>query len=220
MAARHGRFGQWAADAIGTASVAFEFRFFRCYRGEFPEDINDCDAYVLTGSVASAQDQDPWIKTLSALIKDASKTKPVVGICFGHQLCHQTFGGKIEVSNKGWGVGVHQYDVVDAPDWMVPQLETLRLKTSHGEQVVQAAKGTSVIATSEFCLNSVTTIGNNILTIQGHPDFTRALSRDIYEGRRASLGDSIIDEALLSLSQPVDDAAVNEWIAHFIVARI
>jgi len=35
------------------------------------------------------------------------QAKRLVGICFGHQLVAQAFGGKTEKSEKGWGVGVH-----------------------------------------------------------------------------------------------------------------
>ena len=53
---------------------------------EYPNNIDECDGYIITGSKLSTYDDVDWIKTLEEYIRtlDASKKK-LLGVCFGHQ---------------------------------------------------------------------------------------------------------------------------------------
>ena len=56
----------------------------------FPQSPADCDAYLITGSRAGVYEDHPWIEPASALVRRLlGAHKPVVGICFGHQLLAQ-----------------------------------------------------------------------------------------------------------------------------------
>jgi len=46
-----------------------EHEIFNVKQGQYPEDINDCDAYLITGSKSSAYDDDEWIKNLTSYIQ-------------------------------------------------------------------------------------------------------------------------------------------------------
>ena len=39
----------------------------------------------------------------------------MVGICFGHQIIAKALGGVVSKSDKGWGVGIHTYELNTSP---------------------------------------------------------------------------------------------------------
>src|SRR5947207_14820929 len=59
-------------------------RFDACH-GRLPDFPDECDAYLCTGSRASAYDGHPWIAQLNAfLVELRASGRPIAGICFGH----------------------------------------------------------------------------------------------------------------------------------------
>lgn len=217
--ARHGRSADWFIRILSETPYDFTFTVYQAFAGDMPKTLDACDAYLVTGSPNSATAPDAWIAELSTFLIDVAEHRPVVGVCFGHQLLHNAFGGKVEKSTQGWGIGVHEYTTALAPDWMVPYADNIRLLVSHQDQVAQLAPNAVSIAGSDFCPNAITTIGPNILTIQGHPDYTDDFARDLYHSRRGRIGDAQVETALQSLEVACDSKVVTEWMARFISDR-
>ena len=105
---------EWACDfgqypdmfvtLMGRADPTLEFVTYDVESGQYPEDIDEVDAYLITGSKSSVYDDKPWILPLIEFVKEiAARNKKIIGICFGHQLVAQALGGKTEKSDKGWG---------------------------------------------------------------------------------------------------------------------
>ncbi|HCX88333.1 MAG TPA: GMP synthase, partial [Gammaproteobacteria bacterium] len=74
----------------------------------------------------------------------------------------------------------------------------------------------TLIAGSDYCRNSIFTVGRHMLGIQGHPEFTTEYSQALMEARRAIIPADRISEGMASLAKPVDGALAFEWIAGFI----
>ena len=184
-----------------------ELRPYRCYQGEFPDAADTCDGWLITGSAASVYDGDDWISQLEAFVRSASENRPVVGICFGHQLIGQAFGGTVEKA-PGWGIGVHRHDII-APGAPVDHLELL---ASHQDQVISPPSEAQVLGGSEFCPIGAMSIGRNVLSIQNHPEMTKIFAADLYQNRRPVMGDAIVDAALSSLDRSTNEADARTWI--------
>jgi GMP synthase (glutamine-hydrolysing) len=186
-------------------------RTYQCYAGGFPSSGDACDGWLITGSAASVYDGDAWIARLEAFTRTASQTRPLVGICFGHQLVAQAFGGTVEKA-AGWGVGVHGHDITGpgAP------LRRLELLASHQDQVMTPPPGAQVLGGSDFCPIGVMSIGANVLSIQNHPEMTKVFATDLYAFRREVIGADVADAALASLTQPTNEADVRRWILDFL----
>ena len=89
-----------------------EFAIFEVVNGQYPKAVNDCDGYVITGSHESVYDQSDWIIELKDFVRELNETKKkTVGICFGHQLIAHTLGGLTGQASKGWGVGIHSFEI-------------------------------------------------------------------------------------------------------------
>ncbi|MDP7548999.1 MAG: gamma-glutamyl-gamma-aminobutyrate hydrolase family protein [Alphaproteobacteria bacterium] len=190
-------------------------RPYRCYAGEFPQRGDACDGWLITGSAASVYDGDDWIAQLEAFTRTAAEKRPVVGICFGHQLVAQAFGGTVAKA-PGWGIGVHLHNMTHRTEWMHPPLASLSLLASHQDQVVTPPPGAQVLGGSDFCPIGVMTVGPNVLCIQNHPEMTREFAAELYDSRRDRMGSDTVDTALASLNQPTDEAATAAWILDFL----
>ena len=50
---------------------------------EYPADLDEVDAYIITGSKLSVYDDVPWINQLKDFVRDLHRAKKkIVGICF------------------------------------------------------------------------------------------------------------------------------------------
>ncbi|HEY7775911.1 MAG TPA: GMP synthase, partial [Kineobactrum sp.] len=103
---------------LGQLDPSLEFAVYDVEQGQYPADIDEVDAYLITGSKSSVYDDKPWIETLMAFVRELDqRRKKLVGICFGHQLVAQALGGKTEKSPKGWGVGLQTQRFASMPGW-------------------------------------------------------------------------------------------------------
>ncbi|MEM9359919.1 MAG: hypothetical protein AAGB04_27355 [Pseudomonadota bacterium] len=215
-----GTFAGWFEDLFASSRLDLSFATYVVCKDEFPSHPEACHAYIITGSAASSNDSDNWIRRLEEFIRVASRTVPVIGVCFGHQVFHKALGGRVERAKQGWGVGIHDYDVIDAPTWMAGAPGQFSFCASHNDQVVEAAPETNIIARSEFCPIAATTVGNNVLTVQSHPEMRKAFSRELYGIRRELLGDQLADDAIASLGKPTNEQVFVNMVEQFLVARL
>lgn len=189
---------------------------FQVFKNEYPNDTSMYDAFMLTGSRASVYDKEAWIEKLSDYVRQLhASRKKIIGICFGHQLIAHALGGKTEKSNKGWGLGVHKYQVETQPSWMQPKLAAFSLLVSHQDQVVKLPENAQRLASNEFCSNAAFTLGDHILTFQGHPEFTRDYERAILKDND-NYDEDVKNNAFLSLDDKTDEHTVARWIIRFL----
>jgi GMP synthase - Glutamine amidotransferase domain len=142
--------------------------------------------------------------------------RPLVGICFGHQLVARALGGETRAADQGWGVGVHECRLVASPPWLPAGTEGFALLCSHKDQVTRLPEGAELLATSAFCPISAFTVGEHLLCFQGHPEFTAAYARELMDFRRELLGEAVHGAGIASLDRPVDSVRVGRWILAFV----
>ena len=202
---------------LGEVDPAIEFRVYDAEGGEYPEDIDEVDAYLITGSKSSVYEDKPWIVRLMDFVRELDRRgKKLVGICFGHQIVAHALGGRTEKSDKGWGQGLHTHSFTESPDWHDGEHPDLHILVSHQDQVVENAPGARVLASSEFCENAVVQVGKHILTFQGHPEFVPDYSREIMQFRRELIGEGVYSEGMKSLEREHQGERVARWILKFL----
>jgi GMP synthase-like glutamine amidotransferase len=197
---------------------AHDYRVFAVDEGELPESPGACDAYLITGSSAGVYDPLPWIAQAEAFLREAKGQAALVGVCFGHQLMAQAFGGAVVKSPKGWGVGEHVYEVMEGEPWMDERPLRIRLPASHQDQVVQKPPGAEVFAASEFTpYAGLVWRDQPAISIQPHPEFDPAFARSLIEHRRGDpYPDEQADAAIASYSGADDRERVGRWINNFL----
>lgn len=199
---------------------AFDWRTYVADEREWPGRPEDCDAYIVTGSACGVYDDEPWIGELMDFLRRAKGRAKLVGVCFGHQAMAQAFGGEVVKSDKGWGIGEHEYRVLSREPWMTPPAQTIRLPASHQDQVVTAPPGAEVIAASEFSpFGALAWRDQPAISMQPHPEFLPAYATALIEARRGKVyTDEQADRAIASFGKPDDRARVGGWIKAFLAA--
>ena len=183
--------------------------------------VVECDAYLITGSRDSVYDDAPWIIELVNFVERAMAAgKKIIGICFGHQLMAHFFGGRVAPAEGGWAVGVHTSDIVRHHNWMGevgrPQFSLL---SSHKDQVVELPEAAEVFATNGFCPIAGFTVGDQVITVQGHPEFTKPYAQGLLDHRRTLLGEALYQQGMDSMRKATDELLVTRWLLEFVVGQ-
>lgn len=191
-----------------------------CEGAPFP-DIAALDAVLVTGSAAGVYEDHPWMDPLMDFIREAGAARvPQIGVCFGHQAIAAAMGARVEKSDKGWGLGRHNYDVCYKPGWMTGlDGDTFSLGVSHQDQVLSRPDGAHTVAASDFTPYAALAYDNMpAISFQGHPEFSAGFCCALYNVRRGTAFSEVrVDEACGSLDVPVDNDLVGAWMANFLM---
>jgi GMP synthase-like glutamine amidotransferase len=124
-------------------------------------------------------------------------------------------------SPKGWGVGLHRYEVARTEPWLTPdpgRAETFALAASHQDQVVVQPPDTEVAARSAFTPFAMLAWRDQpAISIQPHPEFAPDYATALVESRAEErLTKAQARAAVESLKQPNDRERVAGWIRSFL----
>jgi len=211
----HGTYPEMFIRLLGPD--AYDYRTYAVDEGELPDSPTECDAYLITGASAGVYEPLPWIGAAEDFLRGAKGQAALVGVCFGHQLLAQAFGGEVIKSPKGWGVGEQAYAIKTQESWM-DGASHIRLPGSHQDQVVGLPPNAEVWAANDFApMGALVWRDQPAMSIQLHPEFEPAYAIDLIEHRRASVyGDEQADRAIASYGGSDDRARVGGWINAFL----
>jgi GMP synthase-like glutamine amidotransferase len=209
------RFGGYPAMFAELLGPGFEFASYDVEAGELPASPDAHAGYLVTGSPAGVYDDLPWMAPLKDFLRAAKGKAKLVGVCFGHQIMAEAFGGRVEKSERGWGVGLQTLAVCgDAP--FLDGERQVSIPASHQDQIVVQPPATRVIAGNAFSPYGVLAYEDQpALSMQFHPEFSPQFAKALIEARRDRLPQA--DAALASLDQPNDRDAVAGWIRRFLL---
>jgi len=196
----------------------FESVRYDVVAGEYPERPADHDAYLVTGSPAGVYEPLPWVPPLIDFLRAASGQAKLIGICFGHQVMAEAFGGHVEKSDRGWGVGVHVYDVLERPPFMADAPERIAVPVSHQDQIVVQPPASRILAASDFSPFGMLGYEDQpAISMQFHPEFEEGYGEGLIDTRRDRLPDP--DAAIETYEAPNDRLIVGEWMRGFLTSR-
>ena len=209
LAATYGDYPDMFRELLGMIAPSYDVA-----AGDYPARVEDHGAYLITGSPAGVYEDLPWIGRLSAFLQLARGRAKLVGVCFGHQIMAEAFGGHVDKSARGWGVGLQTYPIVRHLPWM-DNVSLVSVPASHQDQVVLQPPGTELIASSTFTpYAALAWADGSAVSFQFHPEFARAYAKALIAERYDRTPDP--DSAIASLDAPNDNARVGEWIRRFL----
>lgn len=203
-------------DLFDQQETRFQYRVYMTIGGEVPQDLEENDAYLITGSPLSVLDKHIFTEDLMDFIRrcDAAK-KPLLGACFGHQAIALALGGVVKKSSQGYNVGVEINAFEQTHPWMKPDRKTLSLYMFHEDYVAQLPEGCEGLASTPHCANAGFTKGNHILTTQAHPEFSHAFMSCVMRATESAIPETHFATAWKSLEQQPQGSTYADWCTHF-----
>ena len=211
-----------------------KWKRYRSSEGEFPtdEELDLLKGIVIPGSRYSANDN--WTEAYAFIRKVVERKSPQLYCgCFGSQLLAVALGGEVGAnpSNK-FKFGSEKLQIL--PDWenhtilsntkkeTNSPLEEIRLLETHGQCVTKLPPGAKLAASSQTCRNEIWFIGNNILAMQSHPEFTVKLMEQrilpkLSEKGILSSAEVSESEDSLAISLNGDDVMICNLIRQFLL---
>lgn len=178
---------------------------------DFPPDAFAAEGWLITGSKHGAYEDHAFIPPLEALIRAIhAARRPMVGICFGHQIVAQALGGTVEKYHDGWAIGRHGYEF--------DGIGALALNAFHQDQVTTAPAEARTVARSPFCAHAGLAYGDHILTVQPHPEITNDVLGAYIPARMddPAYPADILRVAEAERVRPTDGDAVASLLARFL----
>lgn len=204
-------------DMFADLFPEFEWKLYDVINGHFPKNINECEIYMATGSRHSVYENIDWINRTKELIREIYiQDKYFIGICFGHQLLGAAMGGEVEKSPNGWCVGVHEFNVSEKRKWMSPFFKKINLLMMCQDQVLELPKEAIRLAGNKLCPNGMIQVGEKMLGIQAHPEFSKRYDGYLMELRKEKIGGETVGSGMKSMSMEVDKEIIRNWILRFL----
>jgi GMP synthase (glutamine-hydrolysing) len=196
----------------------FEVRPYDLIGGDFPAEGDQLRAFIIGGSRHNIEDNPPFLPRLLDVIRQADEQGPkLIGVCFGAQAIAHALGGEVQPAPGGWSVGIKRVEVVAREPWMEPQASSFAILHSNAQQVTALPGEAKLLGRTDAVPISMFTVGDQILGIQGHPEFTVDYAAVLMEARRGTIiPGPVVDAGLASLIETPDTGLLATWITRFL----
>jgi len=194
----------------------FKYKIYMTIGNELPDDINEQDAYLITGSPLSVRDKHSFSNGLYKFIIDCdNQRKPLIGCCFGHQAIAVALGGAVAKSSIDWNVGVEKTKYTNFKSWMTPEFDQ-NLYFFHEDQVTKLPNNCTLLGSTDNCPISSFSKGDHIFTTQSHPEIDFKFMDSLVNKYQNLVGPLIYEKAKQSLSKEVEGKKFAIWCENFI----
>lgn len=219
LSAEFGEYEQMIENQLAVIDDNFDFISYHADEGLLPDDIDDCDAYIITGSRHSVFDNaELWINQLRDFVVRLYKADiKTIGICFGHEMMAEAMGGKVERADCGWQIGIHCADVINQKSYMIPSLAHIYLPMMCEDHVQSIPENATVLASSENCKYFMLQYGEHFLSLQAHPEFSKSFAKSLISVRKDEFPQKRLEKGLASFNEhEIDSSIIFQWFAHFL----
>ena len=168
-------------QALKLVEGCYEQWFDRLFEGRLEWNIVDApygdtlpepstvEALVITGSPVSVYEKWAWSVACSQWLGRVwSYNRPMLGICYGHQLLADALGGEVTASPNGREMGAVKVQKTQ-PDPIFEGLnDDFMVWQTHIDEVSRLPDQAEVIASNNHCPIQAMSVGNHCRTIQWH----------------------------------------------------
>lgn len=170
---KYGRTGPSVIEWIQPYLPEAEYTWVHIAGAEAPPVPEDVDGIIISGSEKGVYDNTPWMQPLRVNLQVMKAAGVAMfGICFGHQIMADVFGGSADKSDKGFITGTREFndrgDVVNA-------------YLAHQDQVLDVPPEATVIASSAHCPVAALAYSFPALSVQFHPEYDYAFTADLID---------------------------------------
>ena len=156
----------------------------------------EVDGIVISGSEKGVYDDTPWMAPLRAILEEYREAgTPVFGICFGHQIMADVWGGKAEKADKGFITGAREFESPAGP---------VSAYVAHQDQVTDVPPNAQVVAGSDYCPVAALAYDFPAFSVQFHPEYNRGFTEDLID----MFGDQLMNAGQIAEAKSTLDADV------------
>jgi GMP synthase (glutamine-hydrolysing) len=192
-------------------------------RIEPPPDPDSGAAFIITGSSSSVTERAEWMLRAEEWIRTAhAKQTKIFGICFGHQLIAQALGGLVAKNPRGREIGKVTVEQIADDPIFEGLARTFDVHATHVDSVVTLPPGATLLAKTALEPNAAFSIGENIRTVQYHPEIDDEVMREYLKARWEIVKSEGLDiDAIYGGvgSVPHNAATLRNFIAQLVSAR-
>lgn len=173
LAVRFGEFEDWIRPHLGWGDQ--DIKTVCPYLGDRLPSPPTLSGVVITGAGAMVTETHPWIETSIQWLQRLEETsRPVMGICFGHQLLAKAFGGQVDFNPLGPEVGTVRVAPTPeaANDALLAATEEFHQHASHRQSVLRLPPAATCLARTKRDPHHAFRIGDRIWGVQFHPEFS------------------------------------------------
>jgi len=165
--------------------------------------IHSFDGVIISGSQSSVYDDHrPWIRELSQWVEGAiADGRPILGVCWGHQLLAQILGGTVRGGAYELGY-VEVTQEVDDPIWSgLP--DPFTVFATHSDHVVEMPPNARLLASNETGVQAFR--HEQIYAVQFHPEYDLQTAKAMIHSK--DLSEQAIQRALDTCTETNVEAA-------------
>jgi GMP synthase (glutamine-hydrolysing) len=185
---RFGDFDRWFLDALQSSPASFHVCDVVSRR---PQQLEEYDGVIVTGSPAAAYDREEWLEVLEATLRDTvERGQALLAVCFGAQVLASALGGSVVPSPLGWEIGTVQVELeADAArdPLLGPAAPDPRFQATHRDLIETLPAGAVVLAGNAASPVQAFRVGDCAWGTQFHPEVTPGIVEDLIRTRRNTL---------------------------------
>lgn len=215
---RLGDQADWFAAALGRQRS--ELRVAQPFLDEPLPRADDFSLAIVTGSWSMVTDREPWSERTAAWLAElVAQGKPVLGVCYGHQLMAHALGGRVGDLPGGPERGVFALTLT-AAGRRDPLLQGLpqhfAAYLSHAQAVLEPPAGAQWLGGTGRDAYQLLRYGPNAFSMQPHPEFTPTIMAACAAGREngnAALDDRSPEQVAQSPWLPQPHALLQRFVS-------
>lgn len=178
----------------------------------------------------------PWILKLVDFTAKALQSKRirVIGVCFGHQIVARSLGVKVGRNPDGWEAAVNDVKLTPKGQDLFRLRDLVRLQSvslvyqltvfqrihqMHRDIVFEYPEGFESLGSSPVCSVQGMYSPGHVITVQGHPEFTGPIMKEIIETRHKTgiFDDEAYKNHAKKIDLPHDGVAVGSAFVRFLL---
>lgn len=179
LSERMGDFEEWIVNGLEAPGRRVEV--VSPQRSEALPEVRDVAGAVLTGSHSMVTAREPWSEGIVPWIREALRCeKPLLGICYGHQLLAYATGGAVGYNKRGREFGttrVHLHEAAGEDPLFEGITSPLAVQVCHAQSVLALPPGAVPIGSNSHDPHQAFRLGRNAWGVQFHPEFSAEATR-------------------------------------------
>jgi GMP synthase (glutamine-hydrolysing) len=151
------------------------------FKNENLPPLKNVCGIIITGSHAMVTDREAWSLYTSIWLTNAVRENiPILGICYGHQLLAEVFGGTVNYHPQGEEHGTVKIELTNEgkKDPLFGVLPNHFLgHVTHAQTIITPPQNTKVLAKNDFDGFQAVSFAENIWGVQFHPEFNKDIMK-------------------------------------------